>query len=529
VKLPSFEETIAKTLKQGKSNYQLRFMGAGNKDVYISEEEREMHTHIIGSGGQGKSSMLVYHMIEDIKAGNGFAFLDPSWQGNTMKKVLAYCEATNFKKVIVVDPHDHNLYRRIVPLNPFTYYKGEAVAKTMAVIQALFGMKDMADYLRIERYYSALIGVLHSSGLTMNEARYFRIYGDPRFAAVQNQIIEKSADRVLSEARKHGRVEYDEDGATLKEVFKNQSSFERLFGSTINRLNPFFHETLSLMFGTPERLNWVELIKDGWVVLANLHLGGSIRQLHARLIGSAVLGEILDAYNRLGRHGDKPRYYVYVDECGQFINQQIIDFLYHKRQAGLSMILAHQVKAQFESPDAKSAVDGMTYIKVGFHQQEYKDREETAKSMYYGQVSKEAVDALANLEKQQAAIKIGKTSPKFVWIPDLPKFPDKPSTDFMRELYWTNIYQDANEILHDQKQRLYDTDTVYYQTEKTSKSQEAKLRNDTPRTSSQSSKKRATPNKKPTGKAASSTGADYKDLIQSLRKDESVDSKDDSQ
>src|SRR5205085_6663903 len=122
----------------------------------------------------------------------------------------------------------------------------------------------------------------------------------------------------------------------------------------------------------------VELIKGGWVVLANLHLGGSIRQLHARLIGSAVLGEVLDAYNRLGRHGDKPRYYIYVDECGQFINQQIIDFLYYKRQAGLSMILAHQVKAQFESPDAKSAVDGMTYIKVGFHQQESKDREETA-------------------------------------------------------------------------------------------------------------------------------------------------------
>jgi hypothetical protein len=285
-----------------------------------------------------------------------------------------------------------------------------------------------------------------------------------------------------------------------------------MFGSTVNRLSPFFHETLSLMFGTPERLDWVELIKGGWVVLANLHLGGSIEQLHARLIGTAVLGEILDAFNRLGRHGDKPRYYVYVDECGQFINEQIIDFLYHKRQAGLSMILAHQVKAQFESSDAKSAVDGQTYIKVGFHQQEYKDREETAKSMYYGEASKEAVDALVHLEKQQAAIKISKAAAQFIWIPDLPKFPDRPSKEFMRELYRMDIYQDANGIIHDQKQRINDTDTIYYET---------KLANEPPRTSTQSSKKRAAPNKKPTGKAPSSKGSDtgWEDLIKGLRED----------
>jgi hypothetical protein len=222
VKLPTFEETIEKRLKQGKSKHKLRFFGAGNKDVYISEEERAMHTHIIGSGGQGKSSMLVYHMIEDIEAGNGFAFLDPSWQGNTMKKVLAYCEEIGFKKVIVIDPHDHYLYRRIVPLNPFTYYKGEAVAKTMAVIKSLFGMKNMADFLRVQRYYSALLGVLHNAGLTMNEARYFKVYGDPRFAAIQNDILARSSAKVLKEAKKFGHSEYDEDGATLKEVFKNR-------------------------------------------------------------------------------------------------------------------------------------------------------------------------------------------------------------------------------------------------------------------------------------------------------------------
>lgn len=456
-------------------------MGAGNKDVYISEEERDMHTHIIGSGGQGKSSMLVYQMIEDINSGKGFTFLDPSWQGNTMKKVLAYCESIGFKKVIVIDPHDRYLYRRIVPLNPFTSYKGEAVAKTMAVIKALFGMKNMADFLRVQRYYSALLGVLHNAGLTMNEARYFKVYGDPRFVAIQNDILTRSTIKVVEEARRYGRPEYDEDSATIKEVFKNQSSFERLFGSTVNRLSPFFHETLSLMFGTPERLNWVELIKDGWVVLVNLHLGGSIEQLHARLIGTAVLGEILDAYNRLGRHGDKPRFYVYVDECGQFINEQIIDFLYTKRQAGLSLILAHQVKDQFESAEAKSAVDGMTYIKVGFHQQQYKDREETAKSMYYGQASQEAVDSLIHLEKQQAAIKISKAAPQFVWIPDLPVYPDKPSKDFMQELYRMDIYLNVNEVLHDQKERI-SVPTNYYSTKDVPKNSEKKLKNEASRT-----------------------------------------------
>jgi hypothetical protein len=153
---------------------------------------------MIGTGGQGKSSALVYHMIEDIKAGHGFCFLDPSWLGNTMKKVLAYCEQVGFKKVIVIDPHDRWEYRRIVPLNPFTKYKGESVAHTMAIIKALFGMRDMADFLRIERYYSALLGLLHDSGMTMHETRYFRVYDDPEFVMGRKRIFDL-AERVESD------------------------------------------------------------------------------------------------------------------------------------------------------------------------------------------------------------------------------------------------------------------------------------------------------------------------------------------
>jgi hypothetical protein len=419
-----------------------------------------MHTHIIGSGGQGKSSMLVYHMIHDIEAGNGFCFLDPSWQGNTMKKVLAYCEEIGFNKVIVIDPHDHYLYHRIVPLNPFTKYKEEAVAKTMAIIQALFGMKDMADYLRIERYYASLVAVLHNAGMTMDEAFYFTSY---------EESLRPARDVLLNLSRlkaHQDQEDHDLDGTTIRGAFKSLTVYNQIFGSTINRLTPFFHKTLRLMFGTRDRLNWPELIDKGWIVLVNLHTGGSIRQLHARLLGTAVLGEILDAFNRLGRHDWKGRFYVYVDECGQFINEQVIDFLYHKRQAGLSMILAHQVKAQFPTPDAKSAVDGQTYIKIAFHQPDTKDREETAKAMYYGRLDQEAKDALVHLKKQQAAIKIGKDDPQFIWIPDLPKFPDKPSKEFMTELYSIPVYQDDSEIIHDQKNRIYEN-SVYYPTQQT--------------------------------------------------------------
>lgn len=49
---PSREDSIDRLLKEAKSNYDLRLLGTGEKEVWISEEERAVNFHIIGAPGE---------------------------------------------------------------------------------------------------------------------------------------------------------------------------------------------------------------------------------------------------------------------------------------------------------------------------------------------------------------------------------------------------------------------------------------------------------------------------------------------
>src|SRR5690348_5687247 len=72
---PSYKESLNRIWKQSRSKYPLRLLGVGQGEVWITEESRKAHMHIIGTTGMGKSYFLLKMMIDDIKRGNGFCFL----------------------------------------------------------------------------------------------------------------------------------------------------------------------------------------------------------------------------------------------------------------------------------------------------------------------------------------------------------------------------------------------------------------------------------------------------------------------
>lgn len=86
-----YGESLDLIWKRGKTKYDLRLLGTGEKEVWISEEERSANFHILGEPEQGKSKFLEYHIRKDIDMGNGLCLLDPSDKGDTCRKILAYC------------------------------------------------------------------------------------------------------------------------------------------------------------------------------------------------------------------------------------------------------------------------------------------------------------------------------------------------------------------------------------------------------------------------------------------------------
>ena len=86
------------------------------KEFVLKEEERNVHTHIIGASGFGKSFAMNQQMRADIENGNsGLCLIDP--HGNLFQDMLAYCAAHPklAKRTIIFDPANS---ANIVGFNP---------------------------------------------------------------------------------------------------------------------------------------------------------------------------------------------------------------------------------------------------------------------------------------------------------------------------------------------------------------------------------------------------------------------------
>ena len=117
--------------------------------------------------------------------------------------------------------------------------------------------------------------------------------------------------------------------------------------STINRMNRFLTSpVIKCIIGQVEHtIDFRKIMDEGYIVL--IKLGGqglTISQENARLLGTLIINELfLRAKER--PEGSRP-FYLYIDECYQFINEDIGNILSEGRKFGLHLILGHQFLSQ---------------------------------------------------------------------------------------------------------------------------------------------------------------------------------------
>jgi hypothetical protein len=384
--------------------------------LWLSEEERESHVHILGTTGEGKSRFIEHLIRGDIEQGNGVCLLDPTDRADTAFSILKYCAKIGFEKVCLIDPHTIRTHNRVTALQPFSRYKSykdASVSNVFDTVRILFGNADESDVPRIRRYLPALLRVLFDAEMTITESIYFSDYENPDYAERRKEIL-SHVDPL------------DKDRITIEGVFKNYTRFEQYFSSTINRLDPFWSDSLSLMLGAEPGVDFVKMITEGWVILVNLDAEGGVEPIQTRLIGTTVINELLFAMYRLRQNGYNKPYYLYIDEAGQYVNDKLIRILEYKRKAGFRVNIAHQGFFQFPK-DKATAVKQLTKIKVMFNTPDYNDRLEMIKALGYGGDIPHLLATYANqdLPKQYAVIKKGKEPPQRVRIPDVEEITER--------------------------------------------------------------------------------------------------------
>lgn len=381
--------------------------------MWIREEEREDHLHILGTTGEGKSKFIEYLIREDIKRGHGVCFLDPTDRAETAYNVLRWCCAQGFEKVCLIDPHTISRFNKLTAVQPFHYqktYENAVVSNIEDTIKVLFQTKDIAETPRIQRYLPAMLHLLWKAGMTLHEAVYFTQY--KAFAPQRKAIIAESPPTDLS------RLAVDE-------VFETYPRFNNEFASTVRRLDPFFDSTLDLMFAAVPGVDFPRMITDGWLILVNLYSGMGFGTMHSRLLGTLLINELIFTLDRLNSKGWKGVYYLYIDEAGRYANRNLADLLAYKRKSGMRVSVAHQYFKQFEDAFVLDAVKNLCKNKVMFNTPNPTDRLEMVKLLGYGGAIPrlEAEYVNKDIPKQYAVIKKGKTEPLRIRIPDV-KTPD---------------------------------------------------------------------------------------------------------
>jgi hypothetical protein len=130
--LPIVEEFSNEITPMGVTNFR------GDHKVFgMTRKDRGRHLYIIGQTGVGKSGLLTMLSYADIKAGMGFALIDP--HGDLAVDVLNFIPPERVKDVIYFNPSDVDFP---MGFNPFEFQdagqKGNIASEIIASVKKLF-------------------------------------------------------------------------------------------------------------------------------------------------------------------------------------------------------------------------------------------------------------------------------------------------------------------------------------------------------------------------------------------------------
>mgnify|MGYP003376164865 CR=1 FL=1 len=196
------------------------------------------------------------------------------------------------------------------------------VAATLAAWQQF----DQAATPRLPRVLMMLFLLLSSRGIPLSDA----------LLVLQNQKVRK---RLLSSSEiDQGLID---EWLSLGSLQPTQ--FRDYVDSTSNRLFPFISSsTIRRMFGSTEfGVDIGAKLEKRSILLVNLAESRYFTRRSADLVGSLIVNEIVQ-HARLRKPDASRPFYVYIDECARFLNDDVVTALDETRKFGVHFVLAHQ-------------------------------------------------------------------------------------------------------------------------------------------------------------------------------------------
>ncbi|GMQ95492.1 MAG: hypothetical protein BMS9Abin13_608 [Patescibacteria group bacterium] len=330
----------------------------------IKTSDRTRHVYVIGKTGMGKSTLLENMAVQDIKNGEGMAFVDP--HGKTADLLLDYIPEERIKDVVYFAPFDIE--------NPISFNIMEDVGSDKRHL-VVTGLMSAFKKIWIDMWSARMEYILTNILLALLEYPNSTLLGVNRMLT-DKDYRKKVVDNITDPSTRSFWVdEYAKytDRYTQEATPAIQNKVGQLTA------NPLIRNII----GQPKSSFDIRKMMDEKKILIINLSKGQIGEGNANLLGSMLITKIyLAAMSRADLptcEAEKlPNFYVYVDEFQSFANESFADILSEARKYKLNLTIAHQYIEQM-SDEVRAAVFGnvgtMITFRVGAYDADVLEKE----------------------------------------------------------------------------------------------------------------------------------------------------------
>lgn len=306
--------------------------------IGLSEQERERHVYIIGGTGNGKTTLLQYAIVQDIKNGKGLAVIDP--HGDMAETILDYIPEDRVKDVIYFNPDDldYPIGMNLLELTPGLTgndrlrEKDLITESVISIFRKIFSDDDGGGH-RIEY---VLRNAIHTA-LTQENATLFTIYDLLNDPSYRKKVVAQLEDE------------------NLKNFWKNElgkaGDMQRVkmaAGITAKIGRFLFSASARQILEQPRStIDFDDIINNGKILICNFSKG-ILGEDTSELFGITVLAKLQLASLRRARIKQAKRrpFYLYVDEFQNFATTSFVQMLSEARKYKLFLLMAEQSTSQ---------------------------------------------------------------------------------------------------------------------------------------------------------------------------------------
>jgi hypothetical protein len=330
--------------------------------VHITREDRRRHMYIIGRTGSGKTEIMKYMSVQDIKNGEGVCIIDP--HGDFIEDVLPHVPKERAEDVILFEPFDQD---RPMGLNMLEVRSEEekdfAIQEMISIFYKLVTDPAMLGPMFEHNMRNAMLTLMADEEHPGSLVEIPRIFTDTEF---QKYKVSKLRDPVV-------RAFWEKEMAKTSDFHKSE-----MLGYLISKVGRFVENSMmrNIVGQSKSSFNFRDVMDQKKILFVNL-AKGKVGEINAKLLGLIIVSKIqMAALSRADMpERDRQDFYLYVDEFQNFITDAFSSILSEARKYKLNLIIAHQFLGQLgqkagsqgaASNDLRDAVFGNAGTMISF-------------------------------------------------------------------------------------------------------------------------------------------------------------------